>query len=75
VADDEAVALALVARAVGAVPGPFLLDAPDSHDGMGRWLRESGATAPRYFIRMLHGTHAGLESDRHVFALAGAELA
>ncbi|HJQ56921.1 MAG TPA: GNAT family N-acetyltransferase [Vineibacter sp.] len=75
VADDERVALALAGRALGAAPGPFLMDAPDSHGGFANWLRESGATAPRYFIRMLRGEAPGLESDRHVFALAGAELA
>lgn len=75
VADDEAVALALAGRALSAMPGPFLMDVPDSHGGIARWLRGGGATAPRYFIRMLRGEAPGLESDRHIFALAGAELA
>jgi GNAT superfamily N-acetyltransferase len=75
VAGDEWTALALASHALASTPGPFLLDVPDSHSGFARWLREAGATAPRYFIRMLRGDVPGLADDRHVFALAGAELA
>ncbi|MCW5744671.1 MAG: hypothetical protein KIT36_00540 [Alphaproteobacteria bacterium] len=75
VADNEAVALALASRAMSVASGPFLMDAPDSHREIARWLHDSGATAPRYFIRMLRGDLAGLEREDHIFALAGAELA
>jgi hypothetical protein len=75
VADDESIALALAGQALGAASGPFLMDVPDSHRGLAAWLRDAGATAPRGFIRMLRGEAPGLESDRHIFALAGAELA
>jgi predicted N-acetyltransferase YhbS len=75
VADDETVVLALAGRAMSTADGPFLIDAPDSHAGFAGWLRASGGTAPRYFIRMLRGDAPGLENDRHIFALAGAELA
>ncbi len=75
VADDEAIALALAGRALGAASGPFLMDVPDSHRALSAWLRDAGATAPRGFMRMLHGEAPGLENDRHIFALAGAELA
>jgi len=75
VADGDAVALALTSRALDASPGPFLMDVPDSHGALATWLRSSGATAPRYFIRMLRGDVPGLDDDRRIFALAGAELA
>ena len=75
VADGEAVALALTSRALDASSGQVLMDVPDSHSGLAAWLHDAGATAPRYFIRMLRGEVSGLDSDRHVFALAGAELA
>lgn len=75
VADDDATGLALASRALGAAPGPFLMDVPDGRDDLARFLRASGGTAPRYFVRMLKGERPGLENDRALFALAGAELA
>lgn len=75
VAADGAVARALAGRALAAASRPCLMDVPDRHDALAAWLRDAGATAPRYFIRMLRGEAPGLEDDRHVFALAGAELA
>ena len=75
VADDDTTGLALASRALGAAPGPFLMDVPDGRGDLARFLRAAGGTAPRYFIRMLKGERPGLENDRAIFALAGAELA
>ncbi|TXL79489.1 GNAT family N-acetyltransferase [Vineibacter terrae] len=75
VADEEGIGLALASRALAAAPGPFLMDVPDTHDEVARWLRAAGATSPRAFVRMLRGALPGLERDRHIIALAGAELA
>ncbi len=75
VADEEGIGLALASRALAAAPGPFLMDVPDVHGEVARWLRAAGATSPRAFVRMLRGALPGLERDRHIIALAGAELA
>ncbi|HEX2890800.1 GNAT family N-acetyltransferase [Vineibacter terrae] len=75
VADEEGIGLALASRALAAAPGPFLMDVPDAHGEVARWLHAAGATSPRAFVRMLRGALPGLERDRHIIALAGAELA
>jgi GNAT superfamily N-acetyltransferase len=75
VAADAATALALAARAAGALRPPFILDVPDRQAGMIRWIAAAGGEAPRRFWRMILGDAPGLADDRHVFALAGPELA
>jgi hypothetical protein len=75
VADDAAIGLALASRAMAATGRRVILDVPDQHDGMRRWLAAQGATAPRTFMRMLAGPRPPVEDATHVFALAGPELA
>ena len=76
VADDEGVALALVAAAAQATTAPLFLDVPDLHAGLRHYLTEAGGTAPRGFTRMVLGdAPAGLGDASRVFALAGPELA
>ncbi|MBL8674855.1 MAG: GNAT family N-acetyltransferase, partial [Rhodospirillales bacterium] len=48
VADGEDIAIALMAKAMSAASGPFLLDSPDAHTGVAKWLAGAGNTAPRY---------------------------
>jgi len=74
VADDEAIGLALIARAASAVPGPFIIDVPDAHAEIRKWLERQGATSPRGYMRMTLGSAPGLDDPSHVFALAGPEL-
>lgn len=74
VADDEAIALALVARAAGAAAGPFILDVPEVHGDIRRWLQRQGAVSPRAYMRMTLGEARGLADPRRLFALAGPEL-
>jgi GNAT superfamily N-acetyltransferase len=74
VADDEATGLALIARAVSSVPGPFIIDVPEAHADIRRWLERQGAVSPRGYVRMTLGTAPGLDDPSHVFALAGPEL-
>jgi hypothetical protein len=52
-----------------------ILDVPDRHRGLTTWLKETGATAPRGFMRMLRGPCPAVEDAARVFALAGPELA
>jgi GNAT superfamily N-acetyltransferase len=74
VADDEATALALIARVVSATAPPFIIDVPDSHHRIRSWLTAQGASSPRAYMRMTLGEAKGLDDPRHVFALAGPEL-
>lgn len=74
VADSEAIALALIARAAAAAPGPFIIDVPVAHRAVQAWLEAHGATTPRGYMRMTLGEAKHLDDPTHVFALAGPEL-
>ena len=74
VADDETTALALIAKAAASVPGPFIIDVPDAHAEIRRWLEGQGAVSPRGYVRMTLGEAPGLGDPSHLFALAGPEL-
>jgi hypothetical protein len=74
VADSEAIALALLAKAAAAAPGPFIIDVPETHRAIRAWLKVQGATTPRGYMRMTLGEAEGLEDPAHLFALAGPEL-
>jgi len=74
-ADSEAVALALAAQAGIAANPPFIIDVPDRHEGMRRWLEASGAVSPRGFTRMTLGDAPGLAANERIFAISGPELA
>ena len=74
VADCEAIALALVANAAAAAPGPFIIDVPQAHRAVQAWLEAQGATTPRGYMRMTLGDAKGLDDPTHLFALAGPEL-
>ena len=73
-ADNEAVGLALIAKAASSVPGPFIIDVPDAHAEIRKWLERQGAVSPRGYMRMTLGIAPGLDDPGHVFALAGPEL-
>jgi GNAT superfamily N-acetyltransferase len=75
VAESEEVALALAAQAGLAANPPFIVDAPDRHAGMRRWLEASGAVSPRGFTRMILGEAPGLAANERIFAICGPELA
>jgi hypothetical protein len=75
VAEDDAIGLALVSRAMAATPERVILDVPDRHRAITAWLGHTGATAPRGFTRMLRGPCPVVEDAARVFALAGPELA
>ena len=74
IADNEATGLALIAKAASSVPGPFIIDVPDVHADIRRWLERQGAVSPRGYVRMTLGSAPGLDDPSHVFALAGPEL-
>jgi hypothetical protein len=74
VADTEEIALALIAKAVAATRGPFILDVPDPHQKVRAWLEGQGAASRRAYMRMTLGEAKGLDDPNHLFALAGPEL-
>ena len=74
VADSEATGLALIAKAAALVPAPFIIDVPDAHAEIRRWLEQQGAVSPRGYMRMTLGSAPGLGDPTHLFALAGPEL-
>jgi len=74
VADGEATAIALIARASSAAPGPFIIDVPAAHGAVRTWLQGQGAVTPRGYMRMTLGEAKGLDDPAHLFALAGPEL-
>ena len=74
VADSEEIGLALIARAASSAAGPFIIDVPEGHVRVRRWLEAQGAVSPRGYVRMTLGTAKGLDDPSHVFALAGPEL-
>ncbi len=74
VADSEAIALALIARAMASATLPFIIDVPDAHRDIKTWLESAGAVSPRGYMRMTLGEAKGLDDPSHVFALAGPEL-
>ena len=75
VADDEAIAMALVSAALTHLDGPAMIDVPDAHADLRAWLDRHGAVRERGFTRMTLGAPPpGLTNPRAVFALAGPEL-
>lgn len=74
VADSEEIGLALIAKAASSAAGPFIIDVPEAHGRISRWLEAQGAVSPRGYVRMTLGTAKGLDDPSHVFALAGPEL-
>jgi GNAT superfamily N-acetyltransferase len=74
IADSEATGLALIAKAASSVPGPFIIDVPEAHAEVRKWLEKQGAASPRGYVRMTLGSMPGLDDPSRVFALAGPEL-
>ncbi len=74
IADSEPAALALISKATSAAKGPFIIDVPEAHDEIRRWLESQRAVSPRGYMRMTLGTAKKLDDPSHVFALAGPEL-
>jgi GNAT superfamily N-acetyltransferase len=74
VAEDEAIGLALLSRAMAGVDGDMIVDVPEGHDAIKRWLSSQGALTARRFTRMLRGPAPDVADPTRIFALAGPEL-
>ena len=74
VADDEAIARALLERALAATGADAILDVPDAHAGIQAWLAGHGAIRQRGYTRMTLGPTDVLPPPGALFAIAGPEL-
>lgn len=73
-AEEESVARALIARALGAGGRAAILDVPDPHADLQAWLHANGAVTQRGYTRMLLGAPATLPPPDPLYAIAGPEL-
>src|SRR5215813_7074037 len=71
IADDDAVACALVARALDGIEGPLFIDLADSKSAPRGFLDAHGFTAVRPFTRMLYGSSARFDDPARTFAVVG----
>lgn len=74
VADDAAIARALLARAHAAARRPAILDVPEPQADFLAWLTASGAVYQRGYTRMVRSDTAILPPPDPLFAISGPEL-
>jgi GNAT superfamily N-acetyltransferase len=74
VAEDNAVARLLLARAFTLVQPPFAIDIADRHAGIVDWLGTLGFSAERPLIRMTYQSDKAFDDPARLFAIAGPEL-
>jgi len=73
-ANNDRDAIALLGAALTGHAGPVFLDAADHHGGLATWLRDSGFTKQRGYVRMLLGSRTPIDDPERVFIIAGPEL-
>jgi GNAT superfamily N-acetyltransferase len=73
-AADDAIACALVARALEALDGPLFIDLADDKTAVRRFLETRGFAAVRPFTRMLYGTPSRFDDPARTFAVVGPEF-
>jgi GNAT superfamily N-acetyltransferase len=74
IADDDAIACALIARALEALDGPLFIDFADDKSAVRRFLETRGFVAVRPFTRMLYGTPSRFDDPARTFAVVGPEF-
>ena len=74
VADDDAVALALLERALAGVPAPLYIDVADAHAKVRTWLEARGFTTQRPFTRMVYRRRTGFDDPARTYAVVGPEF-
>ena len=74
VADNDAVARALLARAIDTVAGPLYVDMADAHPGIRAWLEARGFTTQRPLTRMVYRRATGFDDPRRTYAVVGPEF-
>ena len=73
-AEDDLVAGALLARALGAIKGPVYLDFADAKNELRAELVRSGFSAQRPLTRMLLGRATAYDDGSRTFAVVGPEF-
>ena len=74
VAEDDELAVDLLARAGSAINGPVCFDLFDQRTAVRAWLDQSGFRTVTRFIRMVLGETEIFPSDHRVYIIAGPEL-
>ncbi len=74
VATRDTMAIDLARTALGEIAGAAYIDVPDHQEAFMGWLRSTGFTAQRGFVRMLHGRTRPFGDPAKIYAIAGPEL-
>jgi predicted N-acetyltransferase YhbS len=74
IADDDTAAVALLARALVALPGPLFIDLADTQVATHAFVTAEGFAPARPLTRMLLGTSARFDDARRTFAVIGPEF-
>jgi hypothetical protein len=74
IADDDAIACALIAHALNALDGPLFIDLADDKTAVRNFLEACGFEPVRPFTRMLYGTPARFDDPARTFAVVGPEF-
>jgi len=74
IAEDDAIACALLGRAIDAMDGPLFVDLADAKTKVRGFLEACGFAAVRPFTRMLYGRSERFDDPRRTFAVMGPEF-
>jgi GNAT superfamily N-acetyltransferase len=74
IADDDAIACALIARALDALDGPLFIDLADDKTAVRSFLETHGFAAVRPFTRMVYGSSLRFDDPARTFAVVGPEF-
>jgi GNAT superfamily N-acetyltransferase len=74
IAEDDAIAMALLERAIGDIRGPVYLDLADAKSDVRAWLAAAGFAPQRPFTRMLLGRRESFDDVARTFAVIGPEF-
>jgi predicted N-acetyltransferase YhbS len=74
IAEDDATARALLARALDRLEGPLFVDLADVKTGARSWLEARGFSAVRPLTRMLYGRSQRFDDAARTFAVVGPEF-
>jgi predicted N-acetyltransferase YhbS len=74
IADDEAIATALLDRALDRLEGPLFVDLADSKQELRVFLDTRGFSTVRPFTRMLYGSSTRFDDPARTFAVIGPEF-
>jgi GNAT superfamily N-acetyltransferase len=74
IAEDDAVALALLKRSLATIDGPVYIDLADSKSDIAAFLTASGFASQRPFTRMLHRRNENFDDTARTFAVVGPEF-